>query len=91
MSALEKKLKKIVRDHPDVRVAPHSPSGPYVRAVLCQAPGLLGQVVWEPDAEHWLVRAFPLDLGPDHQVDVHLTEESEIPAAITDVLDQLSH
>lgn len=29
------------------------------------------------------MRAFLLGLGPDHQVDVHFTDESEIPAVIT--------
>lgn len=47
-------------------------------------------MIWEPE-NRWLVRAFPLDRGPDHQVDVHLADEAEIPEAITDVIDQLSH
>ncbi|MFE0270451.1 hypothetical protein ACFWZ7_24860 [Nocardiopsis alba] len=88
MSALEKRLKRIVDAHPRARVAPHSPSGPYVRAVLWQAPGLLGQVVWEPDAGRWTVRARLLT-EPDRQVAIHPATEDEIPTAITTVINHI--
>lgn len=87
-SALEKKLKTIVTRHPQVQVAPNSPSGPYVRAVLWQAPGLLGQVIWEPEAGHWTVRARLLH-EPDRQVEIHPATEDELPAAITRVINHL--
>src|SRR5690625_7858665 len=61
-SKLEKKLKKIVRAHPDIVVHPYSPSGSFVRAVLfCDQKELLrGQVVWDNETvpARWVVRAY---------------------------------
>lgn len=90
-SALETQLKQIVRDHPRTQVHPHSPSGPFVRAVMWSAaPGLLGQAYQEADGKGWTVRAFQLDIGQDSLVVEHPASMDAIPAAITRVLDHLT-
>jgi len=88
-SKLEKKLKKIVRAHPDIVVHPYSPSGSFVRAVLfCDQKELLrGQVVWDNETvpARWVVRAYLED--PDGPLVVeHPASEGEIPGAITRVV-----
>lgn len=90
-SELEKQLKQIANAHPQVRVLPHPPSGPHVRAVLWSAdPGLLGQALWEPDHQQWTVRAFVLDLGQDASLVVAHPETADgITEAITHVIDRV--
>lgn len=87
-SALEIKLKQIIADHPDVSVHPHSPSGPYVRAVMWTArAGLLkGQCFWDPDTSRWVVRAMALYDVLSAPTVVHPATEADIPAAITQVI-----
>lgn len=89
-SKLEKKLKKIVRAHPDIVLHAYCPTGPAVRAVLfCDPQGLLrGQVVWDTDSvpARWVVRAY-LEDDPDAPLVVDLPHsEGEIPEAITSVV-----
>jgi hypothetical protein len=85
-SALEKQLKQIVRAHPQVRLHPHSPTGPYVRAVMWTAePVLLGQALQESDGS-WLVRACHLPTGQDSLVQERPADMTGIPAAIDTVL-----
>lgn len=73
-SALEEQLKAIAAAHPWVRVHPHSPSGPHVRAVLWNAdPGLLGQALWEPNP----------GVGPVARIVAHL---EHLRATLTDQL-----
>jgi hypothetical protein len=90
-SALEKQLKQIVRAHPQVRLHPHSPTGPYVRAVMWTAePVLLGQALQEPEGS-WLVRACHLPTGQDSLVQERPAGIEGIPAAIDTVLAALRH
>lgn len=90
MSALEQQLKRIVRDHPAVRLHPHSPSGPYVRAVMWTAgPGILGQAFREKDGT-WVVRAAAPAAGEESTVVARPAGVDDVPAAITDVLVRLA-
>jgi hypothetical protein len=72
MSKLEQQLKRIIRCHPEANLHPHSPTGPYVRAVMWQAdPRILGQAFWEPETDRWVVRAFDLTVGESSLVVEH--------------------
>lgn len=87
MSQLEMQLKRIVQDHPEAVVHAHSPSGPYVRAVLWEADGhLLGQAFWEPDGQRWVVRCFDQKVGPDSLVVQNPASMRAISGAITEVI-----
>ena len=90
-STLETQLKQIANAHPQVKVHPNSPSGPHVRAVLWTAhPGLLGQALWEPDHQRWMVRAFVLALGQEESLVVEHPETADgISEAITRVIDRV--
>lgn len=89
-SALEQQLKQIVRDHPRVAIHPHSPTGPYVRAVMWTAQvGIFGQAFQETDGT-WTVRAFVVFVGEDSLVVDHPADMASIPASIDTVLAALA-
>ncbi|MEU0242300.1 hypothetical protein ABZ234_31870 [Nocardiopsis sp. NPDC006198] len=89
-SELEKQLKQIVEAHPRARLHPHSPSGPYVRAVMWSAePGLLGQAFRQDDGT-WAVRAFVLAQGQDSLAVEHPPTMDAIAEAITSVIAHLT-
>lgn len=89
-SALEQQLKQIIAAHPRARIHPHSPTGPYVRAVMWTAQvGILGQAFQETDGT-WTVRALSVFVGEESLVVDHPADMASIPASIDTVLDTLA-
>ncbi len=92
MSKLENDLKAIIRTHPGTDVHPHSPSGPYVRAVLWTAvtnDRILGQVFWDTSHDRWVVRAVDTTVGDASLVVFNPAARNEIPDAITEVIERV--
>ena len=92
-SALELDLKRIVRNHPETVIHPHSPSGPYVRAVMWNAftdgqidDRTLGQAFWCTDTNRWVVRAADLAAGEESVVVEHPADRSGIAPAMSRVI-----
>lgn len=61
-SPLQRKLEKIVHDHPGVELHPGSPSGRPVRAAKFHIPAeeIVGQIIYDTDVtpHRWVVRAY---------------------------------
>ncbi|MFE1081739.1 hypothetical protein ACFW31_24655 [Nocardiopsis alba] len=93
MSKLEQQLKRIVHQHPETNLHPHSPSGPYVRAVMWTANDdrILGQTFWDTETTRWVVRAFDVAYGEGSLVVEHPHGMTELSAAITRVIDRIRH
>ena len=91
MSKLEKQLKAIVQAHPEAVIHPHSPSGPYVRAVMWTAADekILGQAFWDTEHDRWVVRAFDFEVGDASLVVEHPASMGEIGATITEVIERV--
>lgn len=89
-SALELRLKRMIRDHPEAAVHPHSPSGPPIRTVMWTALAddqILGQAFWDTGAHRWVVRAADLRIGESSLVVEHPANFDHLASAITDVID----
>ncbi len=89
-SDLETTLKTLIHDHPEARLHPYSPSGPYVRAVMWAAePDLIGQAFWEPENHQWVVRAVYGPSGEDSQVQDHPADMGGVAESISRLIADL--